>query len=154
MKPGSIAVTAMPRAAPLSASATLSSPPAGLAKSTRADTARVLSFSRGSFVGVVVALGALGVARYRRLLWIILLVGLVVALLPVAQTYEAHLLEGLQGQDLATQMRFGEYKDAFILIGRHPWLGVGFAGDGRIVGEFTAPTVVLLLSCPQMSLRC
>jgi hypothetical protein len=39
----------------------------------------------------------------------------------------AHFVEGLQGQDLATQMRFGEFKDAFILIERHP-LGVGFAG--------------------------
>ena len=41
-------------------------------------------------------------------------------------------MEGLQGQDLATQMRFGEYKDALILIGRYPWLGVGFAGAPEI----------------------
>jgi O-antigen ligase len=25
-------------------------------------------------------------------------------------------------------MRFGEYKDALLLISRHPWIGVGFVG--------------------------
>jgi hypothetical protein len=29
-------------------------------------------------------------------------------------------------------MRLGEYKDAFILISRYPWLGVGFAGAPEI----------------------
>jgi O-antigen ligase len=29
-------------------------------------------------------------------------------------------------------MRFGEYKDVFILIRRYPWLGVGFAGAPEI----------------------
>ena len=38
------------------------------------------------------------------------------------------LLEGFSGQDLATQMRFGEYKDALILIERYPLFGVGFTG--------------------------
>ncbi len=92
----------------------------------------LLTYSRTALAALGVALAGIALARYRRLLWLILLLGLVVALLPVAQTYEAHLLEGLQGQDLATQMRFGEYKDAFILIGRHPWLGVGFAGAPEI----------------------
>nr|MBP6804200.1 polymerase [Chloroflexota bacterium] len=39
---------------------------------------------------------------------------------------------GIQGQDLATQMRFGEYKDALILIQRYPLFGVGFAGTPDI----------------------
>jgi O-antigen ligase len=88
----------------------------------------VLTYSRTALAALGVALAGIALARYRRLLWLIGLVALVIALLPEMQTYEAHLLEGLRGQDLATQMRFGEYKDAFILIGRHPWLGVGFAG--------------------------
>jgi O-antigen ligase len=29
-------------------------------------------------------------------------------------------------------MRFGEYKDALILIGRYPWFGVGFSGTPDI----------------------
>jgi O-antigen ligase len=48
--------------------------------------------------------------------------------LPLTQDYAARLLAGLTNQDLATQMRFGEYKDAFILIERYPLIGVGFAG--------------------------
>lgn len=49
-------------------------------------------------------------------------------LLPQTQGYIEHFVEGIQLQDLATQMRLGEYKDALILIGRHPWIGVGFVG--------------------------
>ena len=44
------------------------------------------------------------------------------------RAYIARFVEGFQGTDLATQMRFGEYKDALILIGRYPIFGVGFAG--------------------------
>jgi O-antigen ligase len=91
----------------------------------------LLTYSRTALAALGVALAGIALARYRRLLWLILLVALVIALLPVAQTYELHFLQGLQGQDLATQMRFGEYKDALILIGRHP-LGVGFAGTPEI----------------------
>ena len=36
------------------------------------------------------------------------------------------------GQDLATQMRFGEYRDAWSLILRYPLFGVGFAGSPDI----------------------
>jgi O-antigen ligase len=49
-------------------------------------------------------------------------------LLPVTQGYVERFVLGIQGQDLATQMRFGEYKDALTLIGRYPLFGVGFAG--------------------------
>jgi polysaccharide biosynthesis protein PslJ len=53
---------------------------------------------------------------------------LLILLLPVTQGYVERLLEGFSGQDLATQMRFGEYKDALILIERYPLFGVGFTG--------------------------
>jgi hypothetical protein len=52
--------------------------------------------------------------------------------LPLSQTYINRFLEGFQFADLATQMRLGEYKDALILIGRYPLLGVGFAGTPDI----------------------
>jgi O-antigen ligase len=57
-----------------------------------------------------------------------------------------HFIEGLRGQDLATQMRFGEYKDAFILIGRHPWLGVGFSGTPEIDIYLGVSSVYLLMA--------
>jgi O-antigen ligase len=91
----------------------------------------VLTFSRGAMAALGVALVGIALARYRRLLWIVALAAAVILLLPATQEYVAHFIEGLQGQDLATQMRFGEFKDAFILIERHP-LGVGFSGAPEI----------------------
>ncbi len=106
----------------------------------------ILTFSRGSFVGLIAALGAMGLVRHRKLLWIGLLALALMLLLPPAQAYVQHFIEGLHGQDLATQMRFGEYKDAFILIGRHPWLGVGFAGTPEIDTYIGVSSVYLLIA--------
>jgi hypothetical protein len=92
----------------------------------------LLTFSRGSLAGLGAALLLAGVLRYRKLLWLIVLAAILMLLLPQTQGYVARLVEGLQGQDLATQMRFGEYKDALILIGRYPVLGVGFSGTPDI----------------------
>ena len=66
--------------------------------------------------------------KYRRLLPIGIVLGLLLFLLPQTQDYVARLLEGLAGEDVATQMRLGEYKDAMILIRRYPIFGVGFSG--------------------------
>lgn len=90
--------------------------------------ALILTFSRSAMLGLVAGLAFVAVLRYRRLLPYMLVGGLLLLFLPVAQTYVARFIEGFQGTDLATQMRFGEYKDAFILIQRYPLFGVGFAG--------------------------
>ncbi|MFQ6101421.1 MAG: O-antigen ligase family protein [Anaerolineae bacterium] len=106
----------------------------------------VLTISRGSLVGVGVALAVVATLRYRKL-WLLLLVALaLMLLLPQTQDYVAHLIEGFRGEDLATQMRFGEYKDAFILIGRYPWLGVGFAGSPDIDTYIGVANVYLLIA--------
>lgn len=91
-----------------------------------------LTYSRGSLVGLAAALLLLGIVRYRRLLLLALLGALLLLLLPQAQGYVHHFIEGVRGQDLATQMRFGEYKDALRLISEYPWFGVGFAGAPSI----------------------
>ena len=88
----------------------------------------VLTFSRGAMFGLAAGLGFIAILRYRRLIPYMFGGGLVLLLLPVAQTYIERFVEGIQGQDLATQMRFGEYQDALTLIGRYPIFGVGFAG--------------------------
>ncbi len=108
-----------------------------------------LTISRGSLVGVGIALAVVATLRYRKL-WLLLLAALVLVLL-LAPGHVAHLLEGFRGEDLATQMRFGEYKDAFILIGRHPWLGVGFAGSPDI-DTYIGVSMVYLLIAEQMGL--
>jgi len=110
-----------------------------------------LTISRGSLVGVGVALVVVATLRYRKL-WLLLLVALAfLLLLPQTQDYVAHFVEGMRGEDLATQMRFGEYKDAFILIGRYPWLGVGFAGSPDI-DTYIGVSNVYLLIAEQMGL--
>ena len=50
------------------------------------------------------------------------------------------------GQDLATQMRFGEYRDAITLISRYPWFGVGFAGTPDIDTYIGVSNVYLLIA--------
>ena len=91
--------------------------------------ALLLTFSRGAMLGLVAALGFVAVVRYRRLLPYMLVLGLILLVLPITQEYVARFIEGFQGADLATQMRFGEYRDALRLIGRYPVFGVGFAGS-------------------------
>ncbi len=92
----------------------------------------LLTYSRGSMVGLVAGLGLAGLLRYRKLLVLLAGMAILVLILPPTQAYVGRLIEGLQGQDLATQMRFGEYKDALVLIGRYPVLGVGFTGTPDI----------------------
>jgi polysaccharide biosynthesis protein PslJ len=92
----------------------------------------VLTFSRGAMVGLAAGLGLVALIRYRRLIPYLLAAGLLLLVLPVSQEYVGRFVEGVQGEDLATQMRFGEYKDSLELIGRYPVFGVGFAGSPDI----------------------
>ncbi|MBI3538484.1 MAG: O-antigen ligase family protein [Chloroflexi bacterium] len=71
--------------------------------------------------------------------------------LPFTQTYAAHLIEGLQGQDRATLMRFGEYKDAFTLIARYPFFGVGF-GSSPDIDTYIGVSSVYLLMAEEMGI--
>ena len=92
----------------------------------------VLTFSRGAMVGLIAGLLLIASARYRKLIPYMVLIALLFLLLPFAQEYLARFAEGFQGEDLATQMRFGEYRDTLALIGRYPIFGVGFAGSPDI----------------------
>ncbi len=113
--------------------------------------ALVLTFSRGSMLGLLVALAPLMILRYRRLIPWVLLAGVLLLALPQAQAYLAHFLAGLRGEDLATQMRFGEYKDALRLIQRYPYFGVGFSGAPDI-DLYIGVSSVYLLIAEQMGL--
>lgn len=94
--------------------------------------ALVLTFSRGAMLGLIAGLGFVALVRYRQLLPYMVGAGMFLLVLPFSQEYVARFVEGITGQDLATQMRFGEYKDALILIQRFPVFGVGFAGTPDI----------------------
>ena len=110
-----------------------------------------LTISRGSMVGAALAIIVLGILRYPKILPWLALAFLLVLLLPSTQGYVLHFLEGVRGEDLSTQMRFGEYKDAFILIRRYPVLGVGFAGAPDI-DTYIGVSSVYLLIAEQMGL--
>ncbi|MFN2140310.1 MAG: O-antigen ligase family protein [Candidatus Promineifilaceae bacterium] len=94
--------------------------------------ALILTFSRSAMLGLAAGMLFVTAVRYRRLLPYIAAAALLLLFLPVAQEYIGRFIEGAQGQDLATQMRFGEYKDAITLIQRYPLFGVGFAGTPDI----------------------
>jgi hypothetical protein len=110
-----------------------------------------LTYSRGSLLGVVAGLGVMSLLRYRKLIWLMLAVAVLILILPQTQTYAQRFIEGIQGEDLATQMRFGEYKDAFALIERYPLTGVGFFGTPDI-DVYVGVSSVYLLIAQQMGL--
>lgn len=110
-----------------------------------------LTYSRGSLLGVVAALGVLSLLRHRKLLVYMLILAALALVLPQTQVYVTRLIEGAQGADLATQMRFGEYKDALILIGRYPLMGVGFSGTPDI-DIYIGVSNLYLLIAEQMGL--
>ena len=91
-----------------------------------------LSDSRGSMLGLIVGVGFVSLLRYRKLIWVMIAIALISLFLPPTQEFINRLIAGFTGADLETQMRFGEYKDAFRLIGRYPTLGVGFSAPPDI----------------------
>lgn len=105
-----------------------------------------LTYSRGSMAGLAVGLGVLALVKYRRLIPAMIVAAGLLMLLPQAQAYVQHFVEGIQLQDLATLMRLGEYKDALILIGRHPWIGVGFVGTPETSLYIGVSNVYLLMA--------
>lgn len=95
--------------------------------------ALLLTFSRGAFVALVAAVGFMAVVRYRKTIPIFVLTAVILVAVALAagigEAYVDRLLAGFRGEDLATQMRFGEYRDALTLVQRYPLFGVGFAGS-------------------------
>jgi O-antigen ligase len=110
-----------------------------------------LTISRGSMVGLAAAVAWLGALRYRKILPVLVIVGLLILILPWTQEYVAHFIEGVRGEDLSTKMRFGEYKDSLILISRHPFLGVGFGGTPDI-DTYLGVSMLYLIMAEQMGL--
>jgi hypothetical protein len=105
-----------------------------------------LTYSRSALLGLLAALSIIGLVRYRAIFALVALAFLLVIFLPQAQPYLERLQAGLAGKDLATKMRFGEYKDALILISRYPWLGVGFSGTPDIDIYIGVSSLYLLMA--------
>jgi O-antigen ligase len=128
-------------------------------------TCLLLTFSRGSFAAVGVALlfiAFVWLAQRRDPIsaGVIMFIGApllalgtfaLLDFLPFTHAYAEHLLEGLLGQDRATLMRLGEYKDAFTLISRYPFFGVGF-GSSPDIDTYIGVSSVYLLMAEEMGL--
>jgi hypothetical protein len=115
--------------------------------------ALLLTYSRGSLFGFLVGAAVIATLRFRKL-WLVATIALVaVALVPeLAQsTFVTHVETGLAAQDQATQMRFGEYKDAFRLIQAYPIFGVGF-GTAPDVDLYVGVSSIYLLLAENVGL--
>jgi O-antigen ligase len=110
-----------------------------------------LTYSRGSMVGLAVALSLLGLVKYRRLLLVLVILGLLFWFLPQTQPYVSHFIKGLEGEELSMQMRLGEYKDVLRLIQRYPWLGVGFI-DAPDIDLYLGVSMLYLIIAAEMGL--
>lgn len=87
-----------------------------------------LSNSRASFLAFGSALLVITFLRYRKYMPILAIVALIFLLLPQTQFYISRLVQAFQAQDLATQMRVGEWTDSLNLIQHYPVFGIGFTG--------------------------
>ncbi|MGB1250422.1 MAG: O-antigen ligase family protein [Candidatus Promineifilaceae bacterium] len=97
----------------------------------------LLTFSRGAFLALAAGLGYVAVLRYRKLIPVAIAAVAMLFVLPFTQEYVVRLVQGLSffnynNTDLASQMRLGEFRDAWTLISRYPVFGVGFAGSPDI----------------------
>ena len=106
----------------------------------------VLTFSRTAMAALLAAMLFVIPLRNRKMLWLLVLAVVLIVVLTVAPQYSGHFSAGLQGHDLATRMRFGEYKDAFTLIGRYPFFGVGFSAAPDVDIYLGVSSAYLLLA--------
>jgi O-antigen ligase len=94
--------------------------------------AMLLTHSRGSWVGLALALLAVATVRFRRIWLALIPAALAIALLPAGRALYARVLSGFAAQDKAAAMRLDEYRNALAIIDRHPLLGIGFGGPPAI----------------------
>jgi O-antigen ligase len=94
--------------------------------------ALLLTYSRASMLAFAAGLVMIGVLRYRKFLLVLVVTLLLVLILPFTQPLVERFVDAFTAQDLATQMRLGEYSDALRLISRYPIFGVGFTGTPDI----------------------
>ncbi|HUG16280.1 MAG TPA: O-antigen ligase family protein [Thermomicrobiales bacterium] len=94
--------------------------------------AMLLTYSRGAWMGALAGVGL--VILLRRPLLVLPAVGLGALGLAagVGSGFVTRLWLGFTLQDPATRLRLAEYRNAWDIIQRHPWFGVGF-GDAPTI---------------------
>jgi len=93
-------------------------------------TVLFLTFSRAALGGLIVAVIYVATVRYRRLWWLILATGILATVLlvfvGVGEQFVNRVVQGVQFQDRANQMRLAEYNNAIAVIQAYPFFGIGF----------------------------
>lgn len=92
----------------------------------------ILTSSRASFLAFGAGLVMIALLRYRRFIPLLILGGSLMFLLPQTQEYVDRIFQALRGEDLATQMRIGEWTDSLELISQYPLTGIGFTGTPEL----------------------
>ena len=114
--------------------------------------ALLLTASRASMLAFGTGLLFVGLFKgYRRYLILIALTLVFVLILPQTQELVTHFVNAFTAQDISTQMRVGEYGDAFELIARYPITGVGFTGTPE-AGLYTDVASMYLIMANQIGL--
>lgn len=92
--------------------------------------ALLLTFSRAALFGLIGAVMFLATLRYRRLWWAMLTAGGLAAVLLVTlgigEAFVERVSQGVRFADQAQQMRLAEFQNAFNIIARYPFFGIGF----------------------------
>jgi O-antigen ligase len=94
--------------------------------------AMLLTYSRGAWVGAFAGVVLVLILMRPRLLIPLGAVGVVGLALGAGQGFVERLWLGFTLQDPATKLRLDEYRNAWNIIQRHPWFGVGFGEAGSI----------------------
>lgn len=113
--------------------------------------AMILTFSRGSWTGLGIAILFMAALRYRQLLIPLLIFVAALYFLPSGDIVIGRIESGLRVEDQAAAMRLGEYKDALRLISLYPWFGVGF-GSAPSIDLYVAASSIYLLMAEEMGL--
>ena len=109
--------------------------------------ALLLTQSRASMLAFALSLGFISLFKgYRRFLPLLIAGFVVLLLLPQTQDYLSRFVEAFTASDISTQMRVGEYTDAFHLISRYPVTGVGFTGTPEIDIYTDAASMYLIMA--------
>ncbi len=107
----------------------------------------LLTMSRASMLAFALSLTFISLFKgYRRFLPLLIAGFVVLLLIPQTQDYLARFVEAFTASDISTQMRVGEYTDAFRLISRYPVTGVGFTGTPEIDIYTDAASMYLIMA--------
>jgi hypothetical protein len=106
----------------------------------------LLSLSRASWLGLAAGLLLIGAVRYRRILVLGVLAGLLLLATTLGQEFVLRFVSGFSTADRATAFRVGEYANALTLLARYPLLGIGFGVSPDIDVTAGVSSVYLLVA--------